>query len=334
MHIPNYWAEGRAQRRDTRSSTGHGSRRQLTVRRWGWSDQSQEAAQAHADQRAADALETLWKQSDPDGRREPRVAYNGAEGVPIREQVLDRVGEQVITRNGYGAECLNSPSLFIADIDAPDGSLSFVAYALGALLAVGAWAWLQQLGFGGLGVLLGIALLLLWLALAGDLWHRMRGGAAGARERCLQRIRRFSKERPSWRLRLYETPAGLRVLATHAPLDPISKDVATAFEHLGTDPIYARMCLRQACFRARLTGKPWRMGMSSSAPARGVAWPLNDRQAALRGAWLTQYEALSAGFAACRFLEELGEGNSDPSLQDAVALHDTRSRALSPLPLA
>jgi hypothetical protein len=244
------------------------------------------------------------------------------------------VGEQVITRNGYGAECLNSPSLFIADIDAPDASLSFVAYAPGALLAVGAWAWLQPRGYGGWGVMLGIALLLLWPALAEWLWHRMRGGAAGACERCLQRIRRFSKERPSWRLRVYETPAGLRVLATHAPLDPTSKDVATAFEHLGTDPIYARMCLRQACFRARLTGKPWRMGMDTSAPARSVAWPLNDRQSALRAAWLTQYETLSAGFAACRFLEELGEGTSDPSLQGAVALHDTRSRALSPLPLA
>ena len=41
MIIPRYWAESRLQHKT--------ADKQVTVRRWGWSDESQEAAQAHAD---------------------------------------------------------------------------------------------------------------------------------------------------------------------------------------------------------------------------------------------------------------------------------------------
>ncbi len=50
-------------------------------------------------------------------RREPKVPYNGADGVPIREEVLGRYGDEVITRNAYGARCLNSPTALFADVD-------------------------------------------------------------------------------------------------------------------------------------------------------------------------------------------------------------------------
>lgn len=45
------------------------------------------------------------------------MAYNGAQGVPIREEVLERHGDTVITRNGYGAKCLNTPDVLFADVD-------------------------------------------------------------------------------------------------------------------------------------------------------------------------------------------------------------------------
>jgi hypothetical protein len=62
-----------------------------------------------AEQRADEALASLLA-GKPLARRERKAAYNGASGVPIREEVLARVGETVITRNGYGAHCLNPPS--------------------------------------------------------------------------------------------------------------------------------------------------------------------------------------------------------------------------------
>lgn len=107
MIVPQYWAEARVQQLEPR---------QITVRRSGWSDISQEEAQAHAEARAREALERIAS-GEALSRREPRVPYNGAEGVPIREEILERHGETIITRNVYGARCLNTPDVAFADVD-------------------------------------------------------------------------------------------------------------------------------------------------------------------------------------------------------------------------
>jgi hypothetical protein len=108
MIIPEYWAEARLQHRDRK--------RQVTMRRFGWSDIGQAEAQAHAEARVREAMDrALAGETLP--RRERRVAYNGADGMPIREEIVDRAGDTVITRNGYGALCLNTPNVLFADID-------------------------------------------------------------------------------------------------------------------------------------------------------------------------------------------------------------------------
>jgi hypothetical protein len=106
--VPTYWAEARLQHRERR--------RQVTVRRFGWSDISQDDAQTMADARAREAFDQVLA-GNPLPRRERRIAYNGAEGVPIREEIVSRHGETIITRNSYGALCLNSPDVWFADID-------------------------------------------------------------------------------------------------------------------------------------------------------------------------------------------------------------------------
>ena len=108
MIIPKYWAEARLQHRERK--------RQITVRRFGWSDVGEAEAQAHADVRVREALDRVLA-GEKLPRRERRVAYNGAEGMPIREEIIDRAGDTVITRNGYGALCLNTPNVLFADID-------------------------------------------------------------------------------------------------------------------------------------------------------------------------------------------------------------------------
>ena len=50
-------------------------------------------------------------------RREARVAYNGSNGVPIREEVFAKHDDIIITRNLYGSLCLNTPNVLFADID-------------------------------------------------------------------------------------------------------------------------------------------------------------------------------------------------------------------------
>lgn len=117
MLVATYWAECRLQQRLPAERPGR-TRRRVTVRRLGWSNDSRAAAQAMAEARAQHALaqrlsgvESLWC--------EPRVAYNGAEGVPIREERLASQGEAVLTRNVYGARCLNTAEVLFADIDFP-----------------------------------------------------------------------------------------------------------------------------------------------------------------------------------------------------------------------
>src|SRR5262245_45571689 len=99
MIVPQFWAEARIQQRV--------EKRQVTVRRFGWSDESQADAQINADARAREALaRILAGESLP--RRERKRPYNGAQGVPIREEIVDRHGDVVLTRNSYGALCLNT----------------------------------------------------------------------------------------------------------------------------------------------------------------------------------------------------------------------------------
>jgi hypothetical protein len=108
MIVPKYWAEGRIQQ-------NRGGRK-VTVCRFGWSDISQADAQAKADSRAKEASSRLVA-GEKILRREPKIPYNGAEGVPIREEIVSRSGDAIITRNSYGARCLNTPNVLFADID-------------------------------------------------------------------------------------------------------------------------------------------------------------------------------------------------------------------------
>ena len=108
MIVPRFWAEGRIQEQV--------AGKQITVRRYGWSDDSPLAAQVHADQRTREAFDRIAS-GEKLNRRERKQAYNGADGVPIREEIVERQGDTVITRNSYGARCLNTPDVLFVDID-------------------------------------------------------------------------------------------------------------------------------------------------------------------------------------------------------------------------
>jgi hypothetical protein len=328
MIIPIYWAEARLQHRDRK--------RQVTVRRFGWSDISEADAQAHADARVREAFdralagETLL-------RRERRVAYNGAEGVPIREQIVDRHGDTIITRNGYGALCLNTPNVLFADIDFEKKRgcalilWSTAATAI-AILAV-LWSIPQTLPvamilgpvFGGL--ILGPALA--YLIDRG--WVTLRGGD----ERCARRkIAVFLRRHPHWRVRVYRTPAGLRLLALHRLFDPREPEVKACFEALGVDPMYAQMCFNQNCFRARISPKPWRIGLPRLRPPYSAAWRPEYADLPARREWIAAYEAGSEAYAACRYVETLGSAHADPAAEAVQYLHDAFCRVDQDLNIA
>jgi len=318
MIVPDHWAEARKQYRS--------SGRQVTVRRYGWSTVSEADALAMAETRVDEALrrvlagEKLYK-------REPKVAYNGATGVPIREEVLARHGEEVITRNSYGAHCLNTPNALFADIDfaqpksAKPALIAFaILAAISAMVGASLKSWSITLGM--LGASLFAAGMLSALVV------RLVVAARGGPERIARgRIDDFLSGNPTWNLRLYRTPAGYRILATHQPFEATETKVQNFFAAVSTDPVYVRMCINQRCFRARLTAKPWRIGISAHMRPRPGVWPVSAERMALRSEWIAEYEARAAAFSACRFVESIGSGIIHESLQAVIELHDHESRA-------
>lgn len=322
MIVPQFWAEARAHQTRTRE------RPQITVRRFGWSDRSQEDAQAMADTRAREAL-TRLASGEKLLRREPKLGYNGAEGVPIREEVLERHGTAVITRNSYGARCLNTPDVVFADIDfetAPGVAAILAHGVMLVLVAAGLAAWLRS----GWLVVLFAFLVLVGAQPFAVVTKKLRVRASGGAEKlALRRVRAFAARHPDWSFRIYRTPAGCRVMVTQATFSPRDRSVTEFFTALGVDPIYRRMCVNQNCFRARLSPKPWRIGISNHLRPRPGVWPVSAAGLPVREAWVRTYEQAAADFAACRFVEEIGSGIVAPEVARVVRLHDERSGALS-----
>lgn len=327
MIIPEYWAEARQQVRR--------KGRQVTVRRFGWSDESQAAAEAHAGQRTQEALEAILAGQDVP-RRELRTNY-GTHGVPIREQIVERHEDTIITRNSYGALCLNTPDVLFADMDfeePPRGCVLPFAAIVALSLAGFAVGW----GLGG-AVFWGLpaAVAAVFVANLGmrRLQQRRFDEDGGAERRALARVDAFIASHPDWHLRLYRTPAGLRVLAMHATFPPHDAAVAHLFEALRADPLYELMCKVQHCFRARLTPKPWRIGMDRRIRPPVAAWSREQAHLPGRLAWIADYERKAAGFAACRYHGALGDTSRvDPRARRVQELHDAMTRAGEALPLA
>ncbi|MCY2985862.1 MAG: hypothetical protein NTY15_19725 [Planctomycetota bacterium] len=326
MLIPNYWSEARAEHR--------GSKKQIIIRRWGWSEASLVAAAEHAEQRAADALERAIR-GEKLASRERKVPYNGADGIPIREEVLARYDDVVVTRNSYGARCLNVSNVLIADIDLEDHTTLSVRDCLFGIAVIGlsiaAGLWTRSILFFVGCLILGI----ISVAILSFVIRKLTRKSMVERKAIAQQnVANYANENAGWSVRIYETPNGLRVFATHRLFEPDDPEVKQFFDACGTDPMYRRMCDKQKCFRARLTAKPWRIGIQDHLRPQPGVWPVLGEKLKLRNGWIEKYEQRAGLFAACHYLDSAGRGPNHYLVQRAVELHDRLSGAITQLPLA
>ena len=323
MIVPQFWAEARVHRLRSKNQ------KQITVLRFGWSDKNQEEAEQMAQQRAQEALQRIISGKIVLPRREPKIPYNGAEGVPIREEVLSRHGEIVITRNSYGAHCLNTPDVLFADVDYEiEPRFRFVVMMFVFLLSIAVLCsvWLRS---STLVVVSAWIAFVLWYPLA-VFWHKRVLSLRGGPERLAKtRVTAFVRRHPDWHLRIYQTPAGFRILVLHRTFKPDEPAVNDFFAALAVDPVYARMCRNQQCFRARVSPKPWRMGLSRHMRPRPGVWPVKAEHLEVRNAWIRDYESAATRFASCKFIEALGNSFTDPKAAKVRDLHDRMSQALS-----
>ena len=318
MIVPEFWAEARIQKRFPD--------RQITVRRFGWSDVSQDEAQRHADERVREAFDRVVAGEELP-RREQKVRYNGADGLPIREEIIDRFRNCVVTRNSYGARCLNTPDVFFADVDcfsSPFEGLGVCGMIIIASVIIGSAVGYQlsSIAIGVLATFIGAIL----ISIVGERMHRMVVRGRGGREHLARRrIRRFAAAHPNWHLQIYRTPNGFRVMALHRTFDPRSVEVAAAFKALGVDRTYAVMCQKQNCFRARLTAKPWRIGIEHHLKPRPGVWPITEDRLPARRIWIDEYESSAKNYAACRFESAVGDVMTVSG--EAEAVRDYHDRA-------
>ncbi|MSR32878.1 MAG: hypothetical protein EXR99_15395 [Gemmataceae bacterium] len=327
MIVPRFWSEAKVQ------EAWNG--KMVTLRRFGWSDQSEEAAGELAQARALQAFED-FKQGGKVSRIEKKVSYNGADGVPIREEIISQHSDSVITRNLYGARCLNTPDVLFGDVDYAQGpGFWHFLFVAPALLALGAgagwqfelkWKWVLMAGFL-------IAGFLTWPGM--KILSAIQTILFGNQEkRVLRALQAFLERNPNWLVSAYRTPAGLRLLGLHALFDPAGPEAAGFFDCLGVDSLYRSMCQRQRCFRARVSAKPWRIGIQAHLKPRPGIWPIQEDLIPQRKLWVDGYESEAAKFAACEYVGDFGRGSVNAKAHAVKTLHDQLCQTGRNLPLA
>lgn len=318
MIVPQYWAESKIKK----IVKG----RQFTIKRFGWSDVSEGEAKVNADARLDEAVKELESKGSV-RRVDHKVRYNGAEGIPIREEVVARHGDVVISRNSYGALCLNVADVLFADIDCESEvpfSISAISFFL--LSAVSIFVALDMSSWGWLfGLLLSAYALTPFVA---DIIHksvlRLKGGAE---QKVLNNIHQVSEENPDLHIRLYRTPLGYRVLLMNGIYEPGADASISILESLKSDRVYIQMCRNQNCFRARVSPKPWRIGVERLGPRPGV-WPIKPGRLEDRARWIKAYEESSINYSSCHFLVKLGSNKVHEKAEFVRQLHDDMCKVL------
>jgi hypothetical protein len=126
--------------------------------------------------------------------------------------------------------------------------------------------------------------------------------------------------------RLYETYQGARVIVLGREFDPRDRETKKMMDEFNCDPLYTFLCIKQGCYRARLTPKPSRMKMRGYK----VKFPREGDDGEFQQ-WLAEYESKSCDFCGCRFIEQLGASRY---LNSVVRLHDEMTGINRQQPLA
>jgi hypothetical protein len=216
--------------------------------------------------------------------------------VSIREEFLEEIiPGNIVTRNRYGAEVLNSETVLFADIDLADLPKRKNP-----------------------GVLM-------------RLFGAKEESPADFQERIQNLI--FGMIRQEWTengtVRVYRTHSGFRMLFAGFNIDAGSVECTRLLKSVRSDWLYTSLCSRQRCCRARLTPKPSRIAMKG----RRFKYPYEESESAENGIWLNEYTQKSQNYAVCKLLRTFGKSPSEAD-QKVINYHDLRCRAEEKLPLA
>ena len=279
-------------RAEAQATSPRGKRFRVTAR--GWSNDSLAAARA----RALEIAERLAQVIAAGFTSRQRYPYGERPlPEPVVREFNDNSGEKsaIVTRNAYGALVLNANQLMFVDVDRKDGQPNQAS--LGKMLST------------------------------------LFGKPKAIPKQSPQVLDALNDitARHGLAARIYQTKAGYRVMITSGPFTAGSPEAESILTEFGCDPLYIRLCRLQECFRARLTPKPFRCGMTNPP----VLFPFETPDAADRFArWETNYNAKTSSFATCRFLSAIGTGLVVSDFSELIQYHDDATKASSQLALA
>jgi hypothetical protein len=268
-----------------------GGRIRVTAR--GWSDDSLDSARMRARDTARRVAQRIAAQPGAG----PRYPYGDR---PLPEPILSefRDGDSVsaaITRNSYGALVMNADWMMFVDIDRQSP-------------APAPRADLKSLFRGLFG----------------------KPAASPLVDPMLDAARKVA-ERHRLSARVYRTAGGYRLLITDRRFHAKTTEAEALLNEFGADTLYVRLCRLQESFRARLSPKPWRLGMRQ--PPVEFPFETSADQAQYRD-WEREYESQAVGYATCAYVSSCGAGNVLPEFDALIRFHDEKTKASSGLPLA
>jgi len=142
----------------------------------------------------------------------------------------------------------------------------------------------------------------------------------------IEKVKDFQKMNQKYTIKVYETFAGLRIVIINQLFDSNSPEVSSIFSSLDTDPLYVMLCKHQSCFRARLSPKPWRVGIDrpkSRFPRSSQEKKDNFEK------WLTNYKNVSTNFGVTRLLKTYGADRSHSDVERVMSIHDKYTFSVS-----
>jgi len=285
MKLARYWARGEGEAVDPK-----GNRVRYAAR--GWSDESVDAAR----DRAREIAQRVAARIVADPTKRNQYEYGDR---PLPEPVIQKIGDSIVTRNGYGALVLNTDNLMFVDVDREEPA---------------------PLSAAGLESIISSVF---------SLFSKPTPPVPKA-DPVMDSIGSVV-ERHSLSGRVYKTAGGYRVLITSKSFEAGTSDTEALLQEFGADPLYMRLCRMQESFRARLTPKPWRCDFRN--PPGTFPFETPQAEAQFR-AWEAEYKSKSAPYATCRFLSAAGSGRVAPEFESLIRYHDQETKATSGLPLA
>lgn len=216
--------------------------------------------------------------------------------VTIKEPMLEEIAPgNIITRNYYGAEILNTETLIIADIDAHDFRSRYVPGFFGRLFGKKEESQIEY--------------------------------ESRLTENVLQSLKTEWKEKSH--IRVYRTHSGFRIIFSGLDMDTGSRECSKLLNSMKSDWLYVRLCEKQRCCRARLTPKPARIKQKTLR----LRFPYEQEDLEKINDWIREYNEKSKAFAVCKLIKTYGRRPTEAD-SPVIYYHDKKCGIESNFPLA